>query len=132
MTDRAHVLLWTDRTDAYLDALRELVLPQTAVLVGNHKTLTDFLLPEWDAAKVEAEARLLLAHHQGDVLILTDMLGATPANGAQRLAGDHVRVVSGLNVPMLWRALCYRQQALDVIADKALTGACVHELGCTS
>jgi PTS system ascorbate-specific IIA component len=90
------------------------------------------VLPEWDAAKVEAEARLLLAHHQGDVLILTDMLGATPANGAQRLAGDHVRVVSGLNVPMLWRALCYRQQALDVIADKALTGACVHELGCTS
>ena len=90
------------------------------------------VLPEWDAAKVEAEARLLLAHHQGDVLILTDMLGATPANDAQRLAGDHVRVVSGLNVPMLWRALCYRQQALDVIADKALTGACVHELGCTS
>jgi hypothetical protein len=37
--------------DSYLDALRELVLPQTAVLVGNHKTLTDFLLPDWDSER---------------------------------------------------------------------------------
>jgi hydroxymethylpyrimidine/phosphomethylpyrimidine kinase len=40
--------------DSYLDALRELVLPQTAVLVGNHKTLTDFLLPDWDSERPSA------------------------------------------------------------------------------
>lgn len=40
-----------DEQQQYLDALRELVLPQTAVLVGNHKTLTDFLLPDWDSER---------------------------------------------------------------------------------
>lgn len=40
-----------DELGAYHDALRELVLPQAEVLVGNHKTLTDFLLPEWEAER---------------------------------------------------------------------------------
>ena len=30
-------------------AFRELILPATEVLIGNHKTLTDFLLPDWDS-----------------------------------------------------------------------------------
>ncbi len=39
---------WTaDDIDAYLDAFRELVLPQTTVLVGNHGTLRRWLLPDW-------------------------------------------------------------------------------------
>ena len=33
------------------DAFRELVLPQTEVLVGNHQTLMDFLLPDWDSER---------------------------------------------------------------------------------
>jgi hydroxymethylpyrimidine/phosphomethylpyrimidine kinase len=48
---------WIDEDDQqqYLDALRELVLPQTAVLVGNHKTLTDFLLPDCAAATASSQ-----------------------------------------------------------------------------
>ena len=39
---------WHDELiDAYLDAFRELVLPQTTVLVGNHNTLWRWLLPDW-------------------------------------------------------------------------------------
>ncbi|MBO9514872.1 MAG: bifunctional hydroxymethylpyrimidine kinase/phosphomethylpyrimidine kinase [Variovorax sp.] len=39
---------WEDtQIDAYLDAFRELVLPQTTVLVGNHSTLWRWLLPDW-------------------------------------------------------------------------------------
>lgn len=34
--------------DSYLDALRELLLPQTSVLVGNHSTLWRWLLPDWE------------------------------------------------------------------------------------
>jgi hydroxymethylpyrimidine/phosphomethylpyrimidine kinase len=34
--------------DEYLDAFRELMLPQTTVLVGNHSTLWRWLLPEWN------------------------------------------------------------------------------------
>ncbi|MBU6466515.1 MAG: bifunctional hydroxymethylpyrimidine kinase/phosphomethylpyrimidine kinase [Burkholderiales bacterium] len=37
-----------DRIDQYLDAFRELLLPQTTVLVGNHNTLWRWLLPDWD------------------------------------------------------------------------------------
>jgi hydroxymethylpyrimidine/phosphomethylpyrimidine kinase len=35
-----------DEIDSYLDAFRELLLPQTAVLVGNNTTLRHWLLPE--------------------------------------------------------------------------------------
>ena len=36
-----------DKIDAYLDAFRELLLPQTSVLIGHHSTLRRWLLPEW-------------------------------------------------------------------------------------
>ncbi|MEY3124740.1 MAG: hypothetical protein RLZZ573_1260 [Pseudomonadota bacterium] len=38
-----------DRTDIYLDACSELLLPQTTLLVGNHSTLSRWLLPDWNA-----------------------------------------------------------------------------------
>ena len=42
-------LSWWDEAqiDLYLDAFRELLLPQTTVLVGNHSTLWRWLLPDW-------------------------------------------------------------------------------------
>jgi hydroxymethylpyrimidine/phosphomethylpyrimidine kinase len=36
-----------DKIDNYLDAFRELLLPQTTILVGNHSTLWRWLLPDW-------------------------------------------------------------------------------------
>ena len=36
-----------DKIDDYLDAFRELMLPQTTILVGNHSTLWRWLLPDW-------------------------------------------------------------------------------------
>ncbi len=43
---------WTEhQIDAYQDAFKELLLPQTTVLVGNHSTLRRWLLPDWDGAK---------------------------------------------------------------------------------
>ncbi|OGB29306.1 MAG: hydroxymethylpyrimidine/phosphomethylpyrimidine kinase [Burkholderiales bacterium RIFCSPLOWO2_12_FULL_61_40] len=38
-----------DQTDLYLDAYNELLLPQTTVLVGNHSTLSRWLLPDWSS-----------------------------------------------------------------------------------
>ncbi len=42
-------LSWWDEVqiDTYLDAFKELILPQTSVLIGNHSTLWRWLLPEW-------------------------------------------------------------------------------------
>jgi hydroxymethylpyrimidine/phosphomethylpyrimidine kinase len=53
-----------DELQAYLDAFRELVLPQTQLLVGNHKTLTDFLLPEWEADRPASPRELAVAAAQ--------------------------------------------------------------------
>jgi hydroxymethylpyrimidine/phosphomethylpyrimidine kinase len=43
-------LSWWDELaiENYLDACTELLLPQTTVLVGNHSTLSRWLLPEWE------------------------------------------------------------------------------------
>jgi hydroxymethylpyrimidine/phosphomethylpyrimidine kinase len=40
-----------DKIEAYLDALTELILPQTSVLVGNYDLLWRWLLPEWASDK---------------------------------------------------------------------------------
>lgn len=42
-------LSWWEESeiDSYLDAFRELMLPQTTVLVGNHSSLWRWLLPDW-------------------------------------------------------------------------------------
>lgn len=44
-------LSWWDegQIDLYQDAFRELMLPQTTVLVGNHSTLWRWLLPDWSS-----------------------------------------------------------------------------------
>ncbi|MBL0730170.1 bifunctional hydroxymethylpyrimidine kinase/phosphomethylpyrimidine kinase [Piscinibacter sp. HJYY11] len=59
-------LSWVDEDDqaAYLDAFRELVLPQTEVLVGSHQTLTDFLLPEWSGDRPASPRELAVAAAQ--------------------------------------------------------------------
>lgn len=57
-------------------------------------------------------------------LILCDALGATPCNAAQRwVREDQVQVLAGVNVPMLWRALCYEDEALVQRTQRALNGA---------
>lgn len=82
------------------------------------------VLPQWDADQTEAALRLHLdgqAHAQ--TLILTDVFGATPCNVAHRLAdGVNIRVVAGVNVPMLWRALCYAKEPLDALVARAVAG----------
>lgn len=50
-----------DAQMAYLDAFRELILPASHVLVGSHKTLTDFLLPDWDAERAPSARELAVA-----------------------------------------------------------------------
>jgi len=82
--------------------------------------------PDMGADDVETAARALLAD-AGDGtewLVLTDVFGATPCNGAMRLASERVEVLSGVSVPMLWRALCYAsQKPLTELARRAAQGA---------
>ncbi len=68
----------------YLEAFRELILPATEVLVGNHKTLADFLLPEWDSERPPSARELAVAagdHGTRYVLVTGVML---PTKGAEQ------------------------------------------------
>ena len=57
------------------------------------------------------------------LLVLTDIFGATPANVAQKLvAGSNAKLIAGVNLPMLFRSVCYREESLDALVARALTG----------
>ena len=80
--------------------------------------------PDEPVEQVEARLREGLAGLSGrPVLVLTDVFGATPCNVAQRLVdGVRQRLVTGVNLPMLLRAVSYRQEALDVLVSRAVVG----------
>ncbi|MFO6421549.1 PTS sugar transporter subunit IIA [Hylemonella sp. W303a] len=86
-------------------------------------------------ANVSAERTLHLAREAvtrlGDVplLLLSDVVGATPCNVATHLlhawraqGQGQARLLAGVNLPMLWRAVSYQHEPLDVLAAKALQG----------
>jgi PTS system ascorbate-specific IIA component len=82
--------------------------------------------PDCDPAQVVAFAysEIERLKEENGALVLTDMFGATPSNIAARLASlPQVRVLAGVNLPMLLRAVCYRATPLDTLVDKALAGA---------
>jgi PTS system ascorbate-specific IIA component len=64
------------------------------------------------------------------ILILTDVMGATPANVASKLEAlgplsglnTPVIVLAGLNLPMLMRCITHRGDGLEELAQKALVG----------
>jgi PTS system ascorbate-specific IIA component len=76
-----------------------------------------------EATQAQAVAELARLPADQGVLILTDLFGATPCNVAQRLAGHpRLRLLTGVNLPMLLRALCYRHEPLESMTQKALAG----------
>lgn len=91
-------LSWLDEDpqQAYLEAFRELILPATEVLVGNHKTLTDFLLPDWDNERPASPRELAVAaaeHGTRFVLVTGVMLPA--AKGASQFIDNVLASAQG-------------------------------------
>ncbi len=57
-------------------------------------------------------------------LVMTDIFGATPCNVAQKLVdGVSSKLITGMNLPMLLRALSYREDTLDALVARSLAGA---------
>ena len=81
--------------------------------------------PDLPPEETLAQARSLLEQlRTPTVLVLTDVFGATPCNVAQKLVdGVSTRLVTGMNLPMLLRAVCYRAEPLDALVARALVGA---------
>jgi mannose PTS system EIIA component len=76
-----------------------------------------------DAMHARAQALVDEIDDGDGVVVLSDMLGGTPANIASRLIRPgRVETVCGANLPMLVRALSYSSQSLDIVVSKAVTG----------
>lgn len=71
----------------------------------------------------EAE-KLLVELDQGEgVLLLSDIYGATPCNTMCRLlVPGKVEGIAGANLPMLMRAITYRDEPLDELVKKTVAG----------
>ena len=79
-----------DQLQPYLEAFRELILPATEVLVGNHKTLTDFLLPDWDSERPASARELAVAAGERGtrfVLVTGIMLATTGSKSGAKSGG---------------------------------------------
>lgn len=81
----------------------------------------------------EGRAQLLSLIKENGAVVLTDVFGGTPSNVAAQLAISqnaaaepvilpNIKVLAGVNLPMLLRTICYRSTPLDQLVDKVLTG----------
>jgi len=78
-----------------------------------------------DPAAILPQAQDLVAHLDdgNGVLILTDIYGATPCNLASKLLHPgRVEGIAGVSLPMLIRALTYRDKPLEQMLAKAISG----------
>jgi PTS system mannose-specific IIA component len=103
-------------------ALRQCVLhvfPDSAAAVVAFDVQSDVPFGQTVADAVRAMTQLPDAH----TLVLTDVFGATPCNVAQKMVnGPRARLIAGVNLPMLLRAVTYRSEPLDGLVARAMAG----------
>ncbi len=90
---------------------------------GAYVTALD-VQPNTPPEETVAQARIMLAQRSApDVLLLADIFGATPSNVARELTdGVTTKLITGVNLPMLLRAITYRHESLDALVARALAG----------
>ena len=115
-------------------ALRDCVLhvyPEAATGV----LALDVLAADSTETTQQAAIALLAQLGSSNTLVLTDVFGATPCNVAQKVVdGVHSKLVAGVNLPMLLRTVNYRQEPLDVLVARALSGGaqCIMQVSVTA
>jgi PTS system ascorbate-specific IIA component len=79
--------------------------------------------PDTDSM-LEVARQQIEALDQGDgVLVLADIYGATPCNTVCKLLRPgRTEAVAGASVPMLLKALTYRNEPLNLLAERAANG----------
>ena len=96
------------------------------VMCGGPAQLTQIGVGMQDDPQVVLPQAIKLLRSLDDgsgVLILSDVYGATPSNIAGKLLiPGRVEGVAGVNLPMLVRALTYRNEPLKTVVAKAMSG----------
>jgi PTS system mannose-specific IIA component len=83
------------------------------------------VLADQDTAEVKALASAAIERLDGGdgVLVITDVMGGTPSNCTLPLCEPgRIEVIAGISLPMLLRALTYRNNTIDVVVEMALAG----------
>ena len=110
----AHAPLATALRDCALHVFPDSASGVVAIDVPPHEAPEDTL---------EAAAQALDSLGTAEVLLLTDVFGATPCNIAQKLTdGVQTRLLAGVNLPMLLRSVCYRHETLEALTARAQAG----------
>jgi mannose PTS system EIIA component len=84
--------------------------------------------PDVPPEETQASASIMLAQlaratGSSSTLLLTDIFGATPCNVAMKLMdGVNTKLISGVSLPMLMRAMTYRHETLDMLVSRASAG----------
>ena len=119
-TSANHILLIAHAPLAH--ALRDCALHVFADCADDVSVLD--VPPDESPEATLAQAQTLLAHSGAErTLVLSDVFGATPSNVAHRLVeGTPARLLVGVNLPMLLRALCYRHESLEQQTARAVAG----------
>lgn len=70
-----------------------------------------------------AQNMLGLVETGDGALVLTDIFGASPANLAMKLLDPgRIEGLAGVNLPMLLRAIVYREKGLEILLQRARDG----------
>ena len=83
------------------------------------------VVADQNPAEINVKAKEAIARLDdgSGVLVITDVMGGTPSNCCHQLADPgHVEVIAGVSLPMLLRAITYRNSTLEVTVEMALAG----------
>ncbi len=109
------------------DGIGASLLGTTSLMLGGCPLKAKLLMASRDSNPAELKdkaSEYIATIDSGEgVLVLTDLYGSTPSNIAAQLKENaHIRVVTGLNLPMLVRVLNYPDLNLEELATKAISG----------
>jgi PTS system ascorbate-specific IIA component len=123
MTQRIFIIAHAPLAQAMRDCALHVYPECAATLIALN------VLPNAQPEDTLAHARQVLADAEVEIdgdglLVLTDIFGGTPANVAQKLVANNAnaKLIAGINLPMLYRAVCYRHEPLDALVTRALIG----------
>ncbi|MDR0770341.1 MAG: PTS fructose transporter subunit IIA [Burkholderiales bacterium] len=113
------LLMHAPLAEAFLEVLTHVMGGRPAQCVALSAQSSDDAEILFKQVKAQVEA----LDQGAGVLIFADICGATPYRVAQRLVEpQRVVLVCGASVPMLVRALTYREVGLETAVEKALSG----------